>query len=154
MKKYFKIPKYKGAGIYGVVNIEDMKIYIGQTTNVHNRAKQHLQSLEHKSHHNTELQKDSDKSLRFLVLYEVPDSEIKYLKLLEKLYMLEAHEKGYKLYNIQGSTEVDELSKSIVNDALYYFNTNRNIENAILKEYKSHTWNIKNMKYRHQYFCG
>ena len=153
-KKYFKIPKYKGAAIYGIVNIDDMKIYIGKTKNVQNRAKQHLAALESGKHANKALQRDEEKYLRFLVLYNVPDQEIKYMNLLEKIYMLGSIYRGYNLYNVAGPCNSEELRRAIVNDALYYFNAEDNIENSIFNEYKSHTWNIKNMRYKRERYLA
>ena len=152
-KKYYKIPKYKGAAIYGIINIEDMKIYIGNTTDAHKRALQHMHMLETGTHYNSRLQSDSDKSLRFVILYKIPDAEIKFGKLLEKIYMMESVNKGYNLYNIQCADDLGKLKKSIILDCVYYFGVSDKMEDAIYKEYHTHTWHIKNTKYRYDYYC-
>ena len=72
---FLKIPAYKGAGIYAIMNREKMSVYIGQTTDINARAKQHDEQLTSKTHVNKALQQDADNGtkLNFIVLQRLPE---------------------------------------------------------------------------------
>ena len=52
------------SGIYKITNNANGKIYIGQSQNVYLRRKQHWDKLKKKTHPNTDMQKDWNKSNR------------------------------------------------------------------------------------------
>lgn len=61
-------------GVYMILNKAENKVYIGQSRRLKDRFGRHKRSLENKTHHNKELQKDFDKygkeNFEFIVLQE------------------------------------------------------------------------------------
>ena len=67
-----KLSKRLSIGIYKIENLNNGKVYIGQSINVYNRCKGHRFALRHNNHSNTHLQrswnKHGEKRFRFSVL--------------------------------------------------------------------------------------
>lgn len=151
--KYFKIPKYNGAAVYGIVNVADMKIYIGVTKNVRQRAQSHLGALMSGKHANKRLQADCDKGLRFIVLYKLDREDEKHPLMIEQVYMLAAWKQGYELYN-----DASKFGKKHLEDNILYaidriFEPVEHIEKMIKNEYGIHTWDLRRTKRRDERYC-
>ncbi len=127
----FKVPKTTSGGIYAIVNTDDCKIYIGQTENINRRAKAHLEQLRKGTHTNKELQKDAEKNLYFLVLHFAENKEM--LSILECVYMLQAINKDYELYNIQGNSGRRDIEKKIVYGFLRLLKTSDKFDKSFVK---------------------
>lgn len=92
----------KIAGIYKITNLEDGKIYIGQTVNYKKRKKSHLNSLNNGSHHNEHLQRAFDKyGENYFKIELLEKCDIKELDKRERYYIKELdacnHSKGYNM---------------------------------------------------------
>lgn len=103
----FIIPRYSGAGIYAVINIDKMIAYVGQSHNINNRARQHYNAIKNKTHNIEEINRDSEDNFIFTVLYKIPKTEVtkEKLDLYEKLFMLGMLDNGLYLYNKQNVSE-------------------------------------------------
>lgn len=117
--KHFNIPKDKSPCIYGIINPIDMKIYIGATKNVNKRARLHKSQLKAGKHPNKELQKDVNKGLRFFIIYKIPQEQLEYIYVYEKLFMIKAIKTSCKLYNIVGVGTQEKMEHDIVTDLIY-----------------------------------
>ena len=148
--KYFKTVNKNVPGVYAIVNAYDMKIYIGSTTNLSKRSKQHFSLFKAGNHTKYKLQKDVKKGLRFFILHELNDSE--FIKIIEKIYMIQAMEKGFILYNKLGSGTKQKISNDISNDLMYFFNTSERFEKPFQKNFGIKSYNIKNVIYRKERF--
>lgn len=149
-KNIFKIPKEKTPCVYAIINAYDMKIYIGSTKNAHKRALQHSFELKSGKHGNKELQEDINKGLKFSILYELKECEIEHIKVLEKLYMFQSLEKGFKLYNKLGFTDKGKLEKDIAYDFCISYKTSENFEKVFRKTFNANSWHLKNVIYRNK----
>lgn len=72
---FINVPEYKGAGIYQIKNIQNGKIYIGQTTrNMRIRIQSHFNDLNRGVCKNVEFQEDFNMGCSFEidVLYKLP----------------------------------------------------------------------------------
>lgn len=137
---FFKIPVYKGAGIYAIMNREKMSVYIGQTTDINARAKQHDEQLTSKTHVNKALQQDADNGtkLNFIVLQRLPeDTKENELKLLEKLFMLDFVNSGFVLYNQTMNTR-ENLMVNIILEISKGYHISEIISDAYMLEYGKH----------------
>lgn len=114
-KQYFKIPNYTGACIYAIVNLRDVKMYIGQTTNARRRAKQHYRELKNGIHTNPEMLEDRE-LLIFCIIEKIDKQNENYLGILEKLYMHECFSSGVLLYNRQMADGLETLEHIICFD--------------------------------------
>jgi hypothetical protein len=66
----------KSAGVYAIVNVRDMRAYIGKTANLDRRRQQHLNSLRKGTHPQTALQDDwanAPNAFAFVVIDEAPE---------------------------------------------------------------------------------
>lgn len=159
MKKaidYFEIPKYKGAGIYAIVNWEDFTCYVGSSMNIKQRARNHKTTLNNGKHINKGLQeaKNNNKILRFVVLCKL-DSNINKdeLLLLEYIYMLGMKHKCFNLYNTIPKEQIgpltgETIAHHIVCQVLGMAKTSDNIEKSIIDIYGINTGYMRNTKYR------
>ena len=100
MKRHiFKIPDYAGGGVYAILNIEDRKAYIGQSSNLKKRAEQHDKALKNGTHQNKGLNLDRGKKLKFIILKRINDHDFR--RILECVYMQSFLSHKVKLYNNQ-----------------------------------------------------
>lgn len=91
-------------GIYAIINMEDMRIYIGQTNSLRDRCYSHYYALLRGIDNNEQLQQDFSKNHRKLLFMSlqshVPDSSLGYL---ESLFCYIAIQNGFianhSLYN-------------------------------------------------------
>ena len=76
------------SGIYKIYCKETNKYYIGQSVNVENRLKTHLNELKNNKHINQELQSDFNSYGEDSFIFEkIKDSEEQFLNMFEKYYM-------------------------------------------------------------------
>lgn len=104
-EKIFDIPEYNGAGIYAIVNKDDKRVYVGQSSNIRNRAIQHHNALINGNHQNQFLNFDRKKRFKFVILDKLYSTTI--LTVFEKIYMISFEECGWQLYNIQPKKTVN-----------------------------------------------
>lgn len=96
----FKIPDYSGCGVYAIINILDFKAYVGSSGNLKRRAYRHFRDLKEGKHYIDELQKDSCKGLRFVILDKYDDIDKGKLRIAEYVFMLKMLDQNFDLYNI------------------------------------------------------
>ena len=88
------------SGIYKIYCKETNKYYIGQSVNVENRLKTHLNELKNNKHINQELQSDFNSYGEDSFVFEkIKDSEEQFLNMFEKYYMeyYDSLENGYNV---------------------------------------------------------
>lgn len=94
-------------GIYGIVNKEEKKVYIGKSTDIEKRWTDHKKKLSKGTHHNKALQESYDKygadAFVYKVVELVPESQY---SLVELEYIVNYAKKN-KAYNVYG--DKDEL---------------------------------------------
>ncbi len=75
-------------GIYVIMNCSNLKIYVGQSTNVEDRIAHHKSSLKHNRHENSHLQRAWNKygasNFKFRVIHVCEEDE---LDALERQYI-------------------------------------------------------------------
>lgn len=99
MNDLFEIPETESNGVYAIINAEENRAYVGQTSNLRKRATQHMNALKNGNHQNILLNFDRKKKFYFKIILEnVKNPEI--LPFLEKVYMQEYINSGYQLYNL------------------------------------------------------
>lgn len=111
MKRHiFKIPDYTGGGVYAILNIEDRKAYIGQSSNIKKRADQHEKALMNGTHQNKGLNLDRGKKLKFIILKKIDDHDFR--RILECVCIHSFLSHKVKLYNTQ--------PKRVMHDKKFY----------------------------------
>lgn len=138
--KILNVPFYKGAAIYAILNRKTMTVYVGQTQNVNQRAQQHDEQISNNKHFNKSIQNDVNRGedLDFIVLHRMPENTTeKELKLLEKLFMLEFINSGFKLYNQTMNTR-ENLMSNIIIDMMLEYRINEIITDAYIEKYNKH----------------
>lgn len=98
-----------------IYNINNNKVYIGQTHNFRNRAVQHKSDLTRNTHRCKEMQKDFNEGMEFyfVILKDVGETcDNEELLLLEKQYMYCFYDKCMKLYNHE--------TKEVIKAHLFY----------------------------------
>lgn len=99
MNDLFEIPETESNGVYAILNAEENRVYVGQTSNLRKRATQHMNALKNGNHQNILLNFDRNKKFYFKIILEnVKNPEI--LPFLEKIYMQVYINLGYQLYNL------------------------------------------------------
>lgn len=136
-KNNFTIPKYDGAGIYMILNIYEMKAYIGQSKNMHHRALNHKNKLKNSKHCISELNNAyKNNYLYFLIVHKVENANLNALKLLEKIYMLQCLDEGINLYNKQClKYGTKGIIDNIIFDCERYFNANFTIRKVLERRF-------------------
>lgn len=112
VKDCFEIPESTNAGIYMLFNINNKKVYIGQTTNFQRRAIQHSYQLLNNEHLNKKVQSDFNNGMEFcfVILEEVKEDCTKEeLRILELQYIYTFHFKYMKLYNQESIEQTKDL---------------------------------------------
>lgn len=138
--KFLNIPFFKGPAIYAILNRDKMTVYVGQTQNVNKRALQHDEQMSNNRHFNQSIQNDVNRgeNLDFIVLHRMPENTTeKELKLLEKLFMLEFINSGFKLYNQTMNTR-ENLMSNIIIDMMLEYRINEIITDTYIEKYNKH----------------
>ena len=148
-EKVFEVPKYKGACIYAIVNIEDLKIYVGSTKNAQKRARNHEYCIRNRQHVVKEINEDAEKRFDFVILQKVSsDTQTWLLHVLEKMFMLVISSNGWKLYNVQPKCVGDyrgmcvDIAQTFVGEN----NTRNKFEKSFKQKFGIDSWIIKAMK--------
>jgi len=88
------VPTYlypvKGAGIYAIINNENLKVYVGSTVNFRKRWATHKSELSKGKHHSAHLQRAFDKNpnaFSLEVLQEIPNADKETLLKAEQFWM-------------------------------------------------------------------
>lgn len=152
-ERIFNIPEYEHTGIYAIVNIKKMMVYIGSSYNIKKRAIGHNNSLKSGKHSNKGLQEDYNNGykLDFIILEKI-ESEIDkdFLIAKEKMYMLSSIENSFSIYNLIPKTSCKEQSEWIIQHLLWYFtrryNTRENLINSFMEKYGVAPAYMKNRK--------
>ena len=91
--------EYNGAGIYGLYNVVENKIYIGSSKHIHNRFMQHRHNFRNPDA-KLLMYKEPINHFTFMVLHKLPDDEFeKYGNIYEMLYIYSAREQNISVYN-------------------------------------------------------
>lgn len=94
-----KKKEYDGAGIYGLYNVPENKIYIGASNCIKNRFYQHRRNFELKSNA-FPMYNEPVENFVFLVLRKMSDSDFKQFgNVMEIMYISQSIELGMKVYN-------------------------------------------------------
>lgn len=90
---------YNGAGIYGLYNVMEDKIYIGSSSNIGKRFAQHRANFRAKSD-SFPMYKEPIENFVFLVLYKMSDEDYKkYGSMMEQLFIERAKIDWMPVYN-------------------------------------------------------
>lgn len=109
MGSFTGIPKSKVGGIYMILNIDNRKVYIGQTRNFQQRAYSHSSNLRTGKHPNKAMQADYNNGnrMRFVPLERV-DSGMSNedRRIREYMHMLLFIDCRFKLYNSENKERI------------------------------------------------
>lgn len=139
-KFLFNRPVYGGCAIYAIMNRKKMTVYVGQTTNLKNRAKQHDEQLYKGNHVNKELQLSAKQgeTLDFITLLRLPTGTSEdELKLLEKLFMFDFLNAGFTLYN-ETMNDRQVVMQNIVMMLSMHYRTREMVSDAYMDKYNKH----------------
>lgn len=90
---------YNGAGIYGLYNVMEDKIYIGSSSDIGKRFSQHRSNFRKKSNTNS-MYKEPIENFAFLVLRKMTNEEFeKYGDMMEQLFIERAKMDWMPVYN-------------------------------------------------------
>lgn len=138
----FKVPDYRGCGVYAIINILDFKAYVGSSGNIKKRAYQHLRDLKEGKHYIDDLQKDSRRGLRFVILDKYDNIERNKLRIAEYVFMVKMLDQHFELYNINpfkgAKDKRNQLYRIIASETIYeYYGV---AEKAIKEEFGTYPW--------------
>lgn len=107
--------KMMPAGIYEIVNKKNNVVYVGCSTMIPQRWKEHKRTLKKNTHDNRYLQQDYNKhgieSFEFNIIKQFPkDTSFKELEKEETRLILENHNKGVPMYNL--SIKISSIEKT------------------------------------------
>ena len=145
----FIIPKYDKSGIYAIINRDKIKAYVGQSTNIKQRATQHKMKISKSDHDIEEINKDCKDDFSFLVLHRFYDENVSKCKLdlYEKLYMFTLAKAGFDLYNRNGVgyyKNINEIANNICCDMVFNIGAMENLSDAYFEKYGKHySYDIK-----------
>lgn len=115
---------YNGAGIYGIYNVVDNRIYIGKSTHIHNRLSSHRSCFNRKIG-NSIMYKEPIEKFVFFVILKMSDMEYQqYGDFFESIFIIQARE-TMGLYNSSKSHD------SALTTVLYFFKVRENIRYGI-----------------------
>jgi len=115
-------------GIYKIINTVNDKYYVGSSTNIERRWREHIKLLNHNRHHNEHLQHAWNKyghdSFRFVIIQNTSNSLV---KITEQKYLNIAKSDPDKSYNLNydaNGGEISEYSKEKIkqNKIVYWQN--------------------------------
>lgn len=130
---------YSGAGVYGLYNVMENRIYIGESANIEKRFCEHRRNFASKSTVNPMYQEPVE-NFAFLVLCEMSTEEhAKAGGFIESLFIAKALRERMGIYN-QNKVKAD-----ITGEALFYFNIWDAIDNAIREEVGQPPWVLRMM---------
>lgn len=138
----FKIPDYSGCRVYAIINILDFKAYVGSSRNIKRRTYRHFQDLKEGKHYIDDLQKDSRRGLRFVILDKYDNIDKDKLRIAEYVFMVKMLDQHFDLYNINPFKGVEDkrnqLYHIIASETIYeYYGV---AEKAIKEEFGTYPW--------------
>ena len=140
--------EYNGPGIYALINVYNLAVYIGCTRHVVNRAKTHYTCLKNNRHPNKKMQKYyNGGKYRFIVLERLPENISDFrMHLLERMYIYDfCKRRGYNVCNKEAEN-IERLKELIFFDMFLECDITQNTNKAFKKEYGIDTWNMINRK--------
>ena len=133
---------YKGAGIYGLFNVMENKIYIGASSNIAGRFATHKRNFRVKSKTNT-MYNEPIENFVFLILDKMKQDEFaKYGDMVEQLFIAQAQRNNFGVYN-QNKTDEDVTWR-----ARSVFQTEEKLYGAIQNSCHVLPWTIRMMSER------
>lgn len=130
-------------GIYEIINIKNNKIYVGESLDITNRWKDHIESLVKGTHHNYKLQSDFNQygvdafkfRIHILLNDDISHKVAKYLLLICENKRIDTHkEHDAELYNIDNSLE------SFINGRITSDFFNKTMFNTVNNNFKKGTY--------------
>lgn len=136
--------------MYAIINIEDMKAYVGATKNAKTRAMNHAHHISTKSHSVEAINSDADKDFKFIILQKMDKNTPSWLlHAVEKMYMVIIACDGFALYNTQPQCSIGsykDMCADIGQSFIYHNRTSENFRKAFRDEYGAETWHFKAKK--------
>ena len=138
--------EYNGPGIYALINVYNLAVYIGSTRQISRRKKQHFRDLRKNKHANRKVQEYYKTGIfRFVVIQKLPESISDFeLHHLEKLYIYDfCCRGGYDVCNHEADN-LNGLKDLIFSEVLYDSQVYKKMNIAFKNEYGIDTWNMTN----------
>lgn len=99
-EQFLGMPESTGGGIYMLLNTNNHRIYIGKTSDFHERARAHFYQLRSGTHPNKEMQADFNEGCGFIFsILENMDSDPENMSLRENQYIFAFLYRYINLYN-------------------------------------------------------
>lgn len=161
MRNNFVIPKYNGAGIYCIINIENCRVYVGQSKNIHRRAYAHKNDFINNNHNISDLTTAYNNNYLFFIIldkYNNIDNEM--LLFMEKVYMLAFDDLGFDLYNDKCVNDnyygrvgkPNYIQVNVLADILWMTGATDKVKKAINNRFNMSPANLLRTKYRLLYY--
>lgn len=117
-KVLYNVPRGDFGGIYAIVNIENKRVYIGQSQNIPSRARSHDDALSSGEHPIEMLQNDSGKNLVFIVLKKIEPFKSDEALISESLYIYQFKKEKFELYNTLKGNFEENLKETLLRKAI------------------------------------
>lgn len=130
---------YSGACIYGLYNVMESKIYIGESANIEKRFYAHKRNFALKSNANPMYQEPIENFIFIVLLEMTSDEHEKMGEFLESLFIAKALREKMGLYNR------NKLNEDVTGEALFFFKIWDSIDDAIQKEVGQPPWVLRMM---------
>lgn len=131
--------KFTGAGIYGIYNVMENRIYIGKSANIPVRLSQHKSNFATHSDINPMYKEPVDNFI-FLVLHKMTKKNyMQFGDLMEDLFISLALRRNIKLYNI------NKVRLDVTSSALFAFGIIDSIGDAIFESTGTKAYHISQM---------
>lgn len=132
--------KYNGAGVYGLYNVIENKIYIGLSKHIQNRFSQHRMAFRDQSNAAPMYQEPME-NFAFVILHKLSNEDFeRFGDFVEDLYIIWAKESKVEVYNRQ--KVYDDISTLLV----YHFDMDKNFSRAINEGCGRKPWDVRKMK--------
>ena len=162
MKNNFIVPRYNGAGIYCIINIENCRVYVGKSKDIHNRAYSHKNALINNKHRISDLITAYNNNYLFFIILDRYNNDIddEMLLFMEKVYMLAFDDLGFDLYNEKCVNDdyygrigkPNYIQLHVLTDVLWMTGALDNVKKAIDNKFGMSPANLLKTKYRLLYF--
>lgn len=130
---------YNGAGIYGLYNVVENKIYIGASAHIENRFSQHRSYFSSK-HGSNPMYQEPVENFKFLLLDKLSQEEFeRFGGVLEHLFIIQAMRSKLGLYN------QNKTSEDATGDFLWLMKTEEKLRGAVTESLGVKLWAIPMM---------